>query len=110
MVLLQRIATLETRISSLEAAADRNAEAFSDSLQVAEGMLNVFQRYQNDVINGRLRLMTPDSESRIDFQSYLVEYFLCVDILPKFIQWLTPAEVPAPAQDPQEEGAFVFGG
>ena len=70
-------------------------------------MLNVFQRYQNDVINGRLRL---DGESRIDFQSYLVEYFLCVDILPKFIQWLIPTEDPIPAQDPQEEGAFVFGG
>lgn len=86
--------------------ADRNAETFSDSLQVAEGMLIVFQRYQNDAINGRLRL---DVESRIDFQSYLVEYFLCVDILPKFIQWLTPT-APVSVPDPQEEGAFVFGG
>ena len=121
-LLHQRISVLEASLRRLGEVADANARAFSDSLKMSESLSLVMQRVMNDVANGTVRCFG-DEESeaggvprrtitplRIDFNSYMREYWLCM-LMADFATWLKSIHKPAAViQTASKEDVIEFGG
>ena len=105
-LLHQRLSGVERDLHRLAEVSDQNTHVFSDSLRMLESMGIVMQRVMNDVAAGTVRRV----DERIDFQSYIQEYQLCL-VMAGFAQWcgtLQPQEetiIKATTQD-----VVVFGG
>jgi hypothetical protein len=78
------VSQIENTQYRLAEAADQNAQAFSDSLKMAEAMGIVLQRVLNEIVFERNpRHMT---DGRIDFAAYMREYWLCM-LMADFAAW-----------------------
>jgi len=94
-VVHERLAQMEAQLTRLGEAFDQNTDVFSESLKYAESMHLIFQRVLNDMANGTLRCLgdeeyyrenpstsvrpvDPENPKKIDFHSYIREYWLCM--------------------------------
>lgn len=99
-LLHQRVATVESSLSRLVEVSDQNTAVFSDSLRSFDNLSVVLQRVMNDMVNGTVRCfgdIPAETEtgrpvrvgvpSQIDFQSYFLEFQLCL-VFTGFATWL----------------------
>lgn len=109
----QKIALLEARLTNVERMHDRNAGVFSESLRMIEALNIVLQRVANDTVNGTARCFGDTPTSKIDFNSYLIEYWNCM-FMADFASWARTVaeEKPSHISIPRAEDAntIIFGG
>ena len=95
-----RLLLHERKLSALEAVFDKNTEAFTDSLCLADAMIWVLREAFTDMLNGHLTTLDRGVEKQIDLPFYLARYKAHIEEEAK-------REV-SPLRDPTEP--IIFGG
>ena len=106
--LAARVAALEAEIERITRVFDQNFRAFVDSFQIAEASMHVYQRIQNDMLNGTVRVTSAGLAKQVDFDSYMREYQTCLAFA-EFAHWLGTLPRPSLALAGDDD-TIVFGG